>query len=67
MKMFTFNFEVWQRNMIAYTLEAEKATITFKSMPLPTYLCKLVLGRVPKNPRTQTFEMKPDKPEPEIC
>ena len=58
MKMFTFNFEVWQRNMIAYTLEAEKATITFKSMPLPTYLYKLVLGRV------RTFEMKPDKPEP---
>ena len=27
----------------------------------------LVPGRVPENPRTRTFELKPDKPEPELC
>ena len=28
---------------------------------------EIVPGRVPENPRTRTFEMKPDKPEPELC
>ena len=31
------------------------------------YHMKLVLGQVPENPRTRTFKIKPDKPEPEIC
>ena len=44
MKMFTFNFEVWQRNMIAYTLEAEKATITFKSMPTYKHWSGIFIG-----------------------
>ena len=45
----------WQTMKITYN---PKFTIYFLRSPI-------VPGRVPENPRTRTFEVKPDKPEPE--